>query len=363
MRLDLEKRSECMHASRENLIVLDSFAKAYSVLSEHYAPAVAVSGGKDSDIMLDLISRLDTEKKVRYIWCDTGLEYQATKRHLDDLEKKYEVKIERIKAQKPIPLSCKEYGVPFLSKFASEMIERLQRHGFQWEDEDYETLLKKYPKCKGALSWWNNNREVGEHGYSMFNINYNKGLKEFMIANPPQFNISSKCCTYAKKNVAHSFIKENDIDLMIIGVRKAEGGIRAASYKTCYDRYLDDEKCDNYRPLFWYTNEDEKDYERIWGVTHSDCYKLWGFTRTGCVGCPFNRKFYEELEIVREREPQMFKACQHVFGVSYDYTTRYRRFQQAFKDGKLLEIDGIKYCLDDLLEEDYHIREVQHDLT
>lgn len=44
---------------------------------------------------------------------------------------------------------------------------------------------------------------------SMFNISYNKYLKEFIIQNPPDFRISKKCCTYAKKKDL-KVIEENE---------------------------------------------------------------------------------------------------------------------------------------------------------
>lgn len=345
--------NEAMEIAKDNFAIFDGYAKAFSVLSQHNDIAVSVSGGKDSDLVVDIISRLDTDKKCRYIWFDTGLEYQATKTHLAELEEKYGITIERYKAVKPIPVSIKEHGVPFVSKLVSEMIERLQKYDFKWEDRPYEELAEEYPKCKSAIKWWCNNRDVPS-GYrgTMFNINYNRGLKEFLIANPPPFKISSKCCKYAKKDVAHNFIKENDIDLMITGIRKVERGIRAAKYKTCFDYHED--ACDQYRPLFWYTNADEEEYDKLFNIKHSDCYEVWGFTRTGCVGCPFNRNFESDLAVVREREPQMYKACQHIFGQSYEYTRRYRRFQKALKEDKLIEIDGKQYTLDDLLEHGGH---------
>ena len=46
---------------------------------------VNISGGSDSYIMLDMFARLDKNKKVKYVWFDTGIEYQATKDHLNDL--------------------------------------------------------------------------------------------------------------------------------------------------------------------------------------------------------------------------------------------------------------------------------------
>ena len=55
-----------------------------------------------------------------------------------------------------------------------------------------------------------------------------------MIANPPQFNISNKCCHYAKKMVAKRFKDQEKFELNMYGVRKAEGGARRSAYKTCF---------------------------------------------------------------------------------------------------------------------------------
>ena len=221
----------------KNFAIIDGYAKAVSALSRSHTPLCSISGGSDSDIVLDVIQNVDEKKKVRYFWIDTGLEYRATKEHLDDLERKYGIEIERIKACKPIPVCCKEYGQPFLSKYVSEQIMRLQQHGFQWEDKPLPELLEQYPNCKIALQWWCNAYYSPENGIvkmSRFSIGRNRWLKEFMMANPPDFKISNKCCEYAKKKPAKLLIQEYDADLEIIGVRKAEGGIRSASYKTCF---------------------------------------------------------------------------------------------------------------------------------
>lgn len=44
------------------------------------------------------------------MWFDTGLEYEATKRHIKELELKYGIEIEPYKADVPIPISCNRYG-------------------------------------------------------------------------------------------------------------------------------------------------------------------------------------------------------------------------------------------------------------
>ena len=222
---------ELLETCPRNQIIGDNLVRAWSKInSANYKKIVcAISGGSDSDVMLDIVWRCDKDNKVDYVWFDTGLEYKATKEHLKYLENKYNIKIDSYRAIKPIPTSCKQYGQPFISKYVSEMIYRLQRHNFKWEDKSFEELYKKYPKCKIALNWWCNNS--GEN--SRFNISRNTYLKEFMVKNPPFFLISNKCCQYAKKGIIHKLIAERGYDLNIFGVRKAEGGARASAYKSC----------------------------------------------------------------------------------------------------------------------------------
>lgn len=301
------------------LAILDSLVKAETTLKKYKNIAVSISGGSDSDIILDIISKMPFTNNVIFVWFDTGLEFQATKEHLLFLEKKYGIEIKRERAIKPIPNTCKEYGQPFVSKYVSEQIARLQKHNFKWENEPFELLIKKYPRCRSALKWWCN-----KHGEkSNFNINRNIKLKEFLIHNPPTFKISNKCCLYAKKKVALNFIKENKINLNIVGIRKYEGGIRSQAYKTCFDNK---EEVANYRPIFWYKNNDKIKYNETFNVTNSRCYSEYGMTRTGCAGCPYSKDFEEELKIIETYEPKLFKAVNNIFGDSYNYTRLYKKY-------------------------------------
>ena len=313
---------ELLEDCPKNQVIGDNLIRAWSIINnEKYKKILcSISGGSDSDVMLDIIWRCDKNNKVDYVWFDTGLEYQATKDHLIYLENKYHIKIKPCKAIKPIPTSCKIYGQPFISKHVSEMIYRLQRHSFKWEDKSFKELYREYPKCKIALGWWCNNN--GDN--SRFNISRNKYLKEFMVKNPPAFKISNKCCLYAKKNIAHKLIVDEAYDLNIVGIRRAEGGARSTAYKNCFD---DNELgCDNYRPLFWYTDSDKKDYEVFYSVEYSDCYKSYGLKRTGCAGCPFGRDFEKELDIIQMYEPKLYKAVNYIFKYSYEYTRKYHEF-------------------------------------
>lgn len=328
--------NELLECGVKNQTIRDNYIKAYKIINDDKYKNIAcsISGGSDSDIMLDIIHRVDRENKVKYIWFDTGIEYQATKEHLVYLENKYGIEIDRCKPIKSIPQSVREYGEPFMSKFTSRALDRLQAHGFDFKDGTYEELLPKYNngKCKSEIGWWTNHRDTKGYGYSMFNINYKKYLKEFILENPPKFKISNKCCQYAKKDVSKKYIKENDIDLMIVGVRKAEGGIRGGKYKNCYTTY--DDKCDQYRPIFFYTNKDKEDYEKCFGIVHSRCYTEYGLKRTGCVGCPYNLKLLDELEVIQKYEPKLYKACTNIFKNSYEYTRKFYEFRERIKNGE-----------------------------
>jgi 3'-phosphoadenosine 5'-phosphosulfate sulfotransferase (PAPS reductase)/FAD synthetase len=305
----------------QNLEIYNSFITTRSKFLTYDHMVVSISGGSDSDIMLDLLCRFD-KSKITFVFFDTGLEYQATKDHLKYLEEKYDIKIHVERAKKPIPIVCRDYGQPFLSKQVSEYISRLQAHDFKWEDRPFDELIKEYPNCKSSLLWWCDDKGEG----SKFSIKRNKWLKEFMVANPPTFKISNKCCKYAKKDVAKDFIKKGNYDLNVIGVRKAEGGVRSTAYKNCFSDNSTKGKINDYRPIFWYKDETKRVYEEFFDVTHSKCYTEYTLKRTGCCCCPYGREFEKELEIVKEHEPKLYKAVNNIFKDSYEYTRKYREF-------------------------------------
>lgn len=313
--------------------LLDMASKAWSVLRRHEKVMVAVSGGSDSAVMLDLFVRLDPMGKATYVYFGTGMEYEATKRHLDDLEIKYGIKIERVDPVAPIPICCRQYGVPFWSKRVSENIYRLQSHNFQWEDEPFESLYERYPRCKSALRWWCNDWPRKDNGAeSSLNINYAPYLKEYMMSNPPMFRISAKCCQKAKKDPSAKYEAAHGFDLVCTGLRKTEGGNRAISYKTCFSNT--NTGADTYRPLFWLTDADKQEYKEHYGLTYSDCYEVWGMKRTGCPGCPYGKEFELELVLMQKHEPKFHRAALKIFGDSYEYTRGYLRFREEMKRKK-----------------------------
>lgn len=309
--------------------IQDTVVKCIENFSSHDKIMCSVSGGYDSDIVLDLLIRCGAKEKTTFVFNDTGLEYDATKNHLRYLEDRYGIQIKRLSPQKAIPTCCREYGVPFWSKYVSSMIYRLQKHGFQWEDESLDVLLKRYPNCRSALRWWTNDFQTENGRISRFNIEYVSCLKEFLIWYRPEMKISSKCCEYAKKVPAHKELESGGYDLNCTGIRKSEGGQRSTSYKSCFD--LVEFGADNYRPLFYWRDSDKDLYREFFGLKRSDCYEVWGMDRTGCAGCPFGKEFEKELLLVEKYEPKRKKAMETVFGESYKMTRAFLDFRKIEK--------------------------------
>ncbi len=327
---------DVMKGLPHNQTVIDNFIRCYSIINRStYDKILAtISGGSDSDVVLDILTRCDKFKKIVYVWCNTGLEYKATEEHLDELEKKYHITILRVRPKWPIPIAVKKCGQPFLNKKpVSTYMERLQKHGFKWEDKPYEELMEEYPNCKAALDWWCNKNKSDQH-----NIRRNKYLKEFIVANPPTFNISARCCDLSKKSIVHEFMNTKLYGLDVYGVRKAEGGVRSTAYESCFNNSSKG-NFDEYRPIWWYKNSDKDEYCETCNITHSKCYTEYGLKRTGCAGCPFGRNFEDELKIMEKYEPKLYMAANAIFKDSYEYTRKYRNFVENYSKPKITYIE------------------------
>ena len=320
---------ELLDICGSNLIIADAFTKANSIINnpQYERIGVSYSGGSDSDIMLDLLWRVDKDKKCKYVYFDTGLEYQATKDHVAEVAEKYGITIETLRPKVNIIQAVRKNGIPFISKRVSQFLGYLMKSGFGFEDGTVEELIAKYPNSpKSYIEWWCN--AYGKVARSMCNINYNSGLKEFLIENPIPFTPSSSCCHYAKKNVGRDFRKAFHIQVECTGVRRAEGCQRAVAFNNCFSPKGD---IMQYRPLFWFTDAGKTAYEQLFGVTHSKCYTEYGLKRTGCAGCPYGYMHdANERAVIQKYEPKLWKACQNIFGESYAFTERYSEFRQEF---------------------------------
>lgn len=307
--------------SESEFIIEDSIAKMKDVFSKYNPSEISVSysGGSDSDVMRHLIA--SNGYSLKHVFFNTGIEYRATLKYIKDLQNNG-VDIDVIRPEIPIPLAIKKYGSPFISKNVSEMIYILQQHDFNFQNsgtQGFEGLWAMYPNTKIALKWWTNT-----HGMKRRDISNNRYLKEFLIKYGIPFKVSAKCCYYSKKKLIKNYSKKNGIMLNVIGIRKSEGGVR--SYiKNCYN-ITGKGKQDTYFPLFWWNDDVKEYYRNKHDIVYSECYSVYGVERTGCAGCPYGRTPENELAILKEYEPGLYKGVTNIFKDSYEWTKKYREF-------------------------------------
>ena len=317
-------------------------------LREHPNATCSYLGGSDSDILLHLIERVRETfslPSIHYAFFNTGLEMEAIKRHVSEMESQYGVTITRYRPKKNIVQATREYGQPFVSKIMSAGIEGIQRkniplsiHKEYADAEDKAAkraeLKKRYPGCETTINFLCCCNSKGEPRPDIqLVINSSKYMLDFIKDNPIPFKVSNKCCNYCKKQLAHSIQKS--FNMVITGERRDEGGMRSVPRKDntsmCFTETADG--CYRLRPLFYVSDADKQWYKDYYGIRYSDAYEVYGLTRTGCCGCSISAKATEDLERIRPFEPNLVKAAWAVFGDSYRYRQQYNTYK-AFKQAE-----------------------------
>jgi 3'-phosphoadenosine 5'-phosphosulfate sulfotransferase (PAPS reductase)/FAD synthetase len=300
------------------------------------------SGGSDSDIMLHLIETVRNTfnlPSIQYCFFNTGLEMEATKRHVHKMEELYGIAIDGHRPKKNIVQATREYGQPFVSKIMSSGLEGVQKKNIPLsiaaeyanaEDKAAKRLefRERYPKCESTINFLCGCNSAGDPRPDIqLVINSSKYMLDFIIENPIPFKVSSKCCDYCKKQVAHSVQKP--FDMVITGERRDEGGMRSVPRKDntamCFSETADGKY--RLRPLYYVSSEDKQWYKDYYGIRYSDAYEVYGLTRTGCCGCSISAKAVEDLEKIRPFEPNLVKAAWNVFGDSYRYRQQYNEYK------------------------------------
>lgn len=311
-------------------------------LRNHPNAICSYSGGADSDILLDVIEqtrKIFNLPPVKYVFFNTGLEMEATKRHVKEVAKKYGVEIEECRPKVNIVNATRLHGIPFVSKIMSAGLSEWQKKGVplsvseeydQAEDkaEKRAELRERYPNCESVLNFLCCCNSAGDPRPNIqLVINSSKYMRDFISEFPPDFAVSAKCCDYCKKQLAHRVQK--DYEMIITGERRAEGGMRSVPRKDNTSLCFTETGSGQYRlrPLYYVTDADKAWYKEYYGIRYSDAYEVYGLTRTGCCGCPISYKAIADLERIRPYEPNLVKAAWNVFGKSYEYRKKYNEYK------------------------------------
>lgn len=318
-------------------------------LIEHPKAICSYSGGSDSDIMIDLVERVRKNfslPPVDYAFYNTGLEMEATKRHVKETSEKYGVIIKTIRPKENIVIATRKYGQPFVSKIMSQGLEGVQRKGIPLEIADEyadaedkkakrEELRNRYPKCESIINFLCCCTTDGEPRPDIqIVINSSAYMLDFIKDNPIPFKVSNKCCDVCKKSIAHAVQKE--YEMVITGERRAEGGMRSVPRKDntslCFSETADGKY--RLRPLYYVTDEDKKWYKDYYKIRYSDAYEVYELTRTGCCGCAISAHATEDLEKIKKYEPKIVEAAWKIFGDSYRYREKYNDYRKKRREEK-----------------------------
>ena len=275
------------------------------------------SGGSSSDILLHLLK--NEGYNIPSLFFDNGIESNATYEHINNMKNKG-FNIEIIKTKKDVSYYANKNGVSFGGYYVSDMIERLQDHGFDIEkdgNDNYESLLKKYPLATIAIKWWCN--ENSEH-LSIRHFNF---LKEFILENGlPKFKVSSSCCVFHKNRNIRQYVNNNNIDLVIKGLRK-ENSNRGNKNLVQKNGYIE------YYPIYLWEENTKEFFKKENSIEYSRYYEEYKLPRTDCVGClnayPLDKT--ELLTTIKEKEPEFFEKIWTVFGEANLYEKQYREFR------------------------------------
>lgn len=329
---------------------LDKFNAIMSIIAkrliEHPNAVCSYSGGSDSDTMLDLIERtrsIFNLPPIQYAFFNTGLELDATKRHVREQEKRYGITITEYRPKINIVQAVRKYGVPFYTKMFSSRLALWQRykiplsiiHAILSMDSDSAKSaiigIKERYKCPDGLIRFlipcsKDGRMINIDQSHLLSAPY---MIDFLAIYPPDFAISSKCCDCCKKEIAHTVL--SDYDMIITGERESEGGVRTISFSKynsvgCFRETVDHKY--RLRPLYYVSDTDKKWYKNHYGLCYSDAYEIYGLKRTGCSGCPINANVVQDLERIKQYEPNIVTASWNIFGDSYRYRIAYNEYKR-----------------------------------
>lgn len=324
-------------------------------LKEHPNAMCSYSGGSDSDIMMHMI---ETARKIfnlppiKYYFFETGLEMEATRRHVRETEELYGVEIQTVRPKKNIVQATREYGQPFVSKIMSAGLEAVQKKNIPLsiadeynQEEDKEAkrkeLKERYPGCEQAINFLCCCNSAGEPRPNIqLVINSSKYMLDFIKENPIPFRISNHCCDICKKQPAHAI--EKQFDMVITGERRDEGGMRSVPRSDSSTMCFTETAAGKFRlrPLYYVSDADKQWYKDYYGIRYSDAYEVYGLKRTGCCGCAISARAVADLELIRPYEPNVVKAAWAIFGDSYRYRAKYNEYKAMRREQEKARMQG-----------------------
>jgi 3'-phosphoadenosine 5'-phosphosulfate sulfotransferase (PAPS reductase)/FAD synthetase len=341
-REDLEKMQSRDYGSKVNITI----SKILEALRyTDFNMFVTFSGGKDSEVLLDLVASvwsmtkdIHNDKKLTVIFANTSNEFfgmeSFVKRYCLFIEKKHGISIDLRIAKgdeiyRDVVLSV---GYPVVSKSVARKISdvrrdikkynldfnKIQKHILFDKNRPKSDFIESAEYCRscgfkdGAVLYL-----TGVKSDNSFAISYRIPKQWFPLIQAP-FDISDKCCERLKKAPMRAI--ENEISgSPFIGEMASDSQGRQDGYlKTGCNAFYDNKKAKSKPMGFWleqdvlrYINENELPFAPVYGELRAETncvgeciYKFTREQRTGCKLCMFGIKFDKDrFKRLNEYEP------------------------------------------------------------
>lgn len=253
---------------------------------------VSRSGGKDSDVLGDIVKNMGLD--IEQIFINTGLEDRSVRIHGEKVADR------TVHPDMPFSKVIQKYGYPVISKEVAQCIYELQKSRDKGVEEgkNYSYRMKK---LNGELR-----RKDGTLS------EYNMPKWKFLLYAP--FRISHKCCDESKKKPAKKYEKKSG-NMAILGTMAEESRLRKSKWQKsgCNAFELDRPTS---QPLSFWTEQDILEYIATRNIEIAKAYgnvvyedkkfTTTGRKRTGCVFCLFGiMADKERIADLQIRDPQL----------------------------------------------------------
>jgi 3'-phosphoadenosine 5'-phosphosulfate sulfotransferase (PAPS reductase)/FAD synthetase len=267
---------------------------------------VAVSGGKDSTVLLDIVRQLSPDTPA--VFCDTRLEYPELRQFVKTIPN-----TEWLHPKTTFREVIETHGYPVVSKELSRTV-YYARRGSEW------ALLKMDGKFKDG--------DKAER--------YQRFVKYRYLLDAP-FPVSAACCEEMKIKPFRHFETLTGLH-PITGVMAEESFLRQSAWMKNGCNSFGGKRAKS-SPLSFWTEQDILRYLLMTGIPYAPVYseiikrngvlKTAGCRRTGCFPCMYG--------IRSESEPNRYQRMKFTHPKLYDYCVK------DLKCGGVLEYMGVKY--------------------
>lgn len=324
--------------------------------------AIAFSGGKDSEVVADIIERFLPEwhKKIYCIFGNTGVEFPESlkfareygKEHFGD--RFYETKllcleedelrydfakklIEEIEVEGKLDEILKPDGK---LKGQKTLVEAATKRGyeltkdncfFKGHEMNFMYCLEQY----GAPLLGKSASKLDAHRINIeCFLKYSKTatedekLKEYYDT-LRQCKFSQHCCKLLKKEPSEKLQAELDVDMVVKGLMASESHTRMISLSTrghifaSARKHIKDGAFYHVSPIGVWTDDDVWEYIHKYGIKYSPLYdieyeardgSIQKIKRNGCMFCGTDIQFKDNhLSVLRQTHPKAYKVCMEAF--------------------------------------------------